>query len=93
MPLKSPLKTPGARRTSPVEPPSMKTRPASSRLSGRLATWWTIRSAPARTLDRRISRLTGMYFVAPVVVPDETANQGTRPGQVQSVRRGKDARQ
>ena len=50
---------------SPVEPPSMKTRPPSSRLSGRLARWWTISSAPARTLDRRISRLTGMYFVVP----------------------------
>ena len=91
IPLMSPLKTPGAWRTSPVEPPSMKTRPASRRLCGRLARWWVIKSAPARTFDRCISRLTGMYFVVPVAVPDETANQGMRPGHVQSVRRGKGA--
>ena len=67
----------------------MKTRPAKSRLCGRLARWWVSRSALARTLARCISRLTGMYFVVPVVVPDETASQGMSPGQVQSVRRGK----
>ena len=93
IPLRSPLKTPRDWRTSPVEPPSMKTRPANSRLSGRLARWCVTISAPARTFERCISRLTGMYFVAPVVVPDETANQGMRPGHVQSVRRGKGARQ
>ena len=69
----------------------MKTRPANRRLSGRLARWWVRSSAPARTFDRRISRLTGMYFVVPVAVPDDTANQGMRPGHVQSVRRGKGA--
>ena len=93
MPLRSPLQTPGARRASPVEPPSMKTRPASSRLSGRLARWWTSSSAPARTFDRRISRLTGMYFVVPVDVPDDTANQGIGPGHVQLTSRGKGTRQ
>ena len=93
IPLKSPLKTSSASRTRPVEPPSMKTRPANSRLSGRLARWKVSRSVLARTLERCISRLTGMYFVVPVVVPDETASQGMSPGHVQSTRRGKGSRQ
>ena len=71
----------------------MKTRPASSRLSGRPARWRTSSSAPARTFDRRISRLTGMYFVVPVDVPDDTANHGMGPGQVQPYRRGNGTRQ
>ena len=71
----------------------MKTRPAKSRLRGRLARWWVNSSAPPRTFDRCISQLTGMYFVVPVEVPDDTASQGMSPGQVQSVRHGKGARQ
>ncbi len=37
---------------------------------------------PARLFDATISRETGMYFVAPWVVPLVSAKKGMRPGQV-----------
>ncbi len=38
--------------------------------------------------DETISRVQGMYFVRPEVVPDVTAKKGTRVGQVVPFRCG-----
>ena len=73
MPLRSPLNTAGAWRTRLVLPPSTKFRPASTRLSGRAARWCANVSSAARRFASTICRETGMYLVAPLVVPDVTA--------------------
>ncbi len=44
---------------------------------------------PARLLERAMARLTGMYFVRPLDVPEVTARYGIRPGQVALSSRGK----
>jgi hypothetical protein len=46
-------------------------------------------SRAARRFDRIIASETGMYFVVPAVVPDVTAKNGMRPGQVMLSRCGK----
>jgi hypothetical protein len=44
---------------------------------------------PAFWLEATMARDTGMYLVLPLVVPDDRAKYGMRPGQVTSSRRGK----
>jgi hypothetical protein len=88
MPERSPCRTPDATRSSAVEPPSMKEGPPKIALPG----WWcrcqASTSVAARLLPRIIGAVTGMYFVVPEVVPEESAKYGTRPGQVTSTSTG-----
>lgn len=77
MPLRSPVQI----RTSSVSealPPSMKLRPANSRLRGRLTKRWVTRSQGRLLgrLDATISRVTGMYLVMPAVVPRSARSKG-----------------
>jgi hypothetical protein len=51
----------------------MKLRPARIRLAGRAATWCTRISSAADRFAAIIWRETGMYLVAPVVVPEVAA--------------------
>ena len=82
MPLMSPARTPGASSFRSVLPPSMKSLPSRIRLSGVAPRWWTKGSSAARAFERTISREQGMCLTLPLAVPDETAKNGIRPGQV-----------
>src|SRR6516162_3701324 len=96
MPLRSPAWVcgkEGSGRLRSVLPPRKNIRPVNSAASG-----WAARNQArlvraARRLDASIAAETGMYFVEPVVVPDDRAKYGTGPGQVLSVRCGTDGRQ
>ena len=50
--------------------------------------WAAVTVWAALRLDRTISRETGMYFVAPRVVPLVRARYGILPGQVRSSNAG-----
>ncbi len=63
-------------------------RPVNRRASGRAARNRASVVRAARRLDATISRDTGTYFVVPLVVPEERAKYGMRPGQVTSRRTG-----
>ena len=69
IPLRSPCSTPGAGRSRSLEPPRKNSRPWKSRESGRAAMWAASMVLPAFVFEASISRETGMYFVAPCVVP------------------------
>ena len=51
------------------------------------------RDGAARALALFMSAEQGMYFVVPLVVPEESAKYGMVPGHVQSISRGNPARQ
>ena len=89
MPLRSPLKMPGACSVSVVLPPSIRLRPPNIRLPGRAPRCQAARSKAARVLDRRIASLTGTYLEVPLVVPEDRAKYGMRPGQDTSCSTGK----
>ena len=87
----SPARTPGASSFRSVLPPSTKKSPSSRRLPGVAARWWTSVSSAARSLAATIAREQGMCLTLPVAVPEDTAKNGSLPGQVQSSRMGNGA--
>ena len=82
MPLRSPARTPSVGAVRSVLPPRKNIRPRNSGVPGCAARNRASVVRAARRLDASISRETGMYLVVPLVVPDDRAKYGIRPGQV-----------
>ena len=73
IPLRSPARLPSACRRRSVLPPRKKNLPVNSFAAGLACRNSAVVVNPAFLFDRTMSHDTGMYFVAPLVVPEESA--------------------